>query len=140
MKTLSLLFTLYLSGNVFADQVLAQYIVTSVTANEQISAIQQGINQYNPTGITLIYSGPMAYLANDVQSAIVSQHNVPITMDQTTTYWSTFGATTPQSSGQVIVNLIGKEVSSPQATPDQAQDKGNFFDYTNSTKGSFFFD
>lgn len=140
MKKLSLCLSICICSSVFADQVLAQYTVTSVTANEQVSAIQYGINQYNPTSITIIYSGPMSYLANDIHSAIVNQHSIPITMDQTTAYWSTFGATTPQSSSQVVVNLIGKESSSNQNNQDQAEDKGNFFEYSNSTKNSFFFD
>lgn len=133
MRKLIFIASCLLSGIVNADQILAQYSVTGVNLNQQLPAIQQGINQAHPDSIVITYPGAMTFLANEISSSLMSQTKTTVTMNVINAYWSS----TTIPSGQVIVNLIGdSDATAPQPTP--SPDLGSFFDYKNSTQGAFF--
>lgn len=126
------LLLLLISGTTVAEEkILAQYSVTGMNFGQQITYINQGIKHFNPTQITLAYPGAMTFLANEVASNIATQTKTPITLNLLNAYWPSANFPT----GQVIVNLMG---NTPTPQPSPIHKNGNFFDYTNSTHGSFF--
>lgn len=108
------------------EQQLAAYQVSNLNINSQAANIVDMINQIKPNKVIIYYSGAMYFLANEVSVSIQQQTPISIELDALNGYYFNNGTVTVVLVGDVTVNQS-----------DNAEESGNFFNYTTPNHGFF---